>query len=88
MLRVIPFAAVQFVAHEQFKILLNPLPTTTALPAGRRFIAGSLAGCTATLTTYPLDVARARMAVTGNDKYVDYINNVLLYYVIIMLQVS
>lgn len=69
MLRVIPFAAVQFVAHEQFKILLNPLPTTTALPAGRRFIAGSLAGCTATLTTYPLDVARARMAVTGNDKY-------------------
>ena len=38
------------------------------LTAGQRFMAGSLAGCTATVFTYPLDLVRARMAVTARDK--------------------
>ena len=45
------------------------VPPSSALPAGRRFLAGSLAGCSATLTTYPLDLVRARMAVTARDRY-------------------
>jgi len=32
---------------------------------GRRFISGSLAGVTSATITYPLDLARARMAVTN-----------------------
>jgi len=35
----------------------------------RRFIAGSLAGVTSQSLTYPLDVARARMAVTHNQEF-------------------
>lgn len=34
-----------------------------------RFLAGSLAGVTAQSLTYPLDLARARMAVTHRDMY-------------------
>lgn len=34
-----------------------------------RFLAGSLAGVTAQSLTYPLDLARARMAVTHPDTY-------------------
>ena len=40
------------------------------LPAPLRMLAGSLAGTTATTLTYPLDMVRARMAITGKDKYV------------------
>ena len=37
---------------------------------GRRFISGSLAGVTSATITYPLDLARARMAVTSKTVYV------------------
>ncbi len=37
---------------------------------GRRFISGSLAGVTSATITYPLDLARARMAVTNKTVYV------------------
>ena len=91
MLRVVPFAALQFVAYENYKVLLKPAGTTglglystwssvctlllslppnhRGLPPARRFLAGSLAGCTATLATYPLDLVRAQMAVTARDRY-------------------
>ena len=36
---------------------------------GRRFISGSLAGVTSATITYPLDLARARMAVTNKSVY-------------------
>ena len=38
-----------------------------ALPPFPRFVAGSLAGATAVLLTYPLDMVRARMAVTAKE---------------------
>lgn len=37
--------------------------------SGKRFFAGSLAGVTSQGLTYPLDLARARMAVTHKDEY-------------------
>ena len=40
------------------------LLVVSVLPPVKRYIAGSLAGVTASSVVYPLDVARARMAVT------------------------
>lgn len=68
MARIIPYSAIQFTAHEQWKKLLQvDLHDDTNV---RRFLAGSLAGITSQSLTYPLDLARARMAVT--DKYSGY----------------
>ena len=44
------------------------IPRRTRSP-GKRFLAGSLAGVTASTLTYPLDLARARMAVTEKSRY-------------------
>jgi solute carrier family 25, member 42 len=68
MARIIPYAAIQFTAHEQWKrVLCVDLDSDSNV---RRFMAGSLAGITSQSLTYPLDLARARMAVT--DKYSGY----------------
>ncbi|KAM3876045.1 mitochondrial coenzyme A transporter SLC25A42-like [Diretmus argenteus] len=71
MVRVIPYAAVQFCSHEQYKTLLGSYYgfQGTALPPGPRLLAGSLAGATAVMLTYPLDMVRARMAVTAKEMY-------------------
>lgn len=68
MARVVPFAAIQYAAHEQWKHLLNS-SNSRDLPPVKRYIAGSLAGVTASSLTYPLDLARARMAVTKKCQY-------------------
>ncbi|KAH8420822.1 hypothetical protein KR222_005776 [Zaprionus bogoriensis] len=69
MARIVPYAAIQFTSHEQWRriLLVDQNGTNTK---GRRFLAGSLAGITSQSLTYPLDLARARMAVT--DKYTGY----------------
>ncbi|XP_033624439.1 mitochondrial coenzyme A transporter SLC25A42-like [Asterias rubens] len=68
MTRIIPYAAIQYASHEQYKTLLNPskAPSLEPLP---RFLAGSLAGVTASTLTYPLDFIRARMAVTNRKSH-------------------
>ncbi len=72
MARVVPFAAVQFAAHEQWKLVLKvDVPGEAGTPF-RRLIAGSLAGVTGTVATYPLDMARARLAVTTISESVAY----------------
>lgn len=68
MARIIPYSAIQFTAHEQWKKLLQVDRNEDTKV--RRFLAGSLAGITSQSLTYPLDLARARMAVT--DKYSGY----------------
>ncbi|XP_046459353.1 mitochondrial coenzyme A transporter SLC25A42-like isoform X1 [Daphnia pulex] len=68
MARIVPYAAIQFTAHEQWKHFLHTdRPDSSS--TGMRFLAGSLAGVTAQSITYPLDLARARMAVTHRDMY-------------------
>ncbi|TDH08339.1 hypothetical protein EPR50_G00097000 [Perca flavescens] len=71
MVRVIPYAALQFCSHDQYKKLLGSYYgyQGKALPPFPRFLAGSLAGTTAAMLTYPLDMARARMAVTAREMY-------------------
>ena len=59
--RIVPYSAINFMAFEQYKKLLRVERTGT--PAS--FVAGSLAGSTGQLVTYPLDRARAVMAVTN-----------------------
>ncbi|XP_071343566.1 mitochondrial coenzyme A transporter SLC25A42-like [Trachinotus anak] len=71
MVRVMPYAAIQFCSHEQYKKQLGSYfgYQGKALPPFPRFLAGSLAGTTAAMLTYPLDMVRARMAVTAREMY-------------------
>ncbi|GFO41740.1 mitochondrial coenzyme a transporter slc25a42 [Plakobranchus ocellatus] len=68
LVRIIPYAAIQFSSHEQYKIWLSE-ENKKHLPPHLRFLAGSLAGVTSVALTYPLDLCRARMAVTEKDTY-------------------
>ncbi|KAK5859871.1 hypothetical protein PBY51_021391 [Eleginops maclovinus] len=71
MVRVIPYAAIQFCAHEQYKRMLGGYYgfQGKVLPPIPRLLAGSMAGSTAAMLTYPLDMVRARMAVTPKEMY-------------------
>ena len=71
MARIVPYAAIQFMAHEQYKRLLgiNGAANYDKRPGVKNFIAGSLAGLTGQSLTYPLDRARAVMAVTKIGEY-------------------
>jgi len=60
--RIVPYSAITFMSFEQYKKLLKVEESET--PGYGMFIAGSLAGSTGQLFTYPLDRARAVMAVT------------------------
>ncbi|XP_038061756.1 graves disease carrier protein-like [Patiria miniata] len=51
MVRTFPYGAIQFVAYDWFKKKTK-----------RKLLSGSLAGVTAVLFTYPLDIVRARLA--------------------------
>ncbi|KAI4810221.1 hypothetical protein JOQ06_001522 [Pogonophryne albipinna] len=71
MVRVIPYAAIQFCAHEQYTRMLGGYYgfQGKVLPPIPRFLAGAVAGFTAVMLTYPLDMVRARMAVTPKEMY-------------------
>ncbi|XP_074648557.1 solute carrier family 25 member 16-like [Tubulanus polymorphus] len=70
MVRIFPYAALQFVSYENYKkILMSQLRTSH--PHLAQLVAGSMAGMTAVLGTYPLDMVRARLAfqVSGEQVY-------------------
>jgi len=60
LLRIFPYAAVKFVAYEQFRAIL--IKDHRQEQSWRRFMAGSLAGVTSVFFTYPLEVVRVRLA--------------------------
>lgn len=62
LVRVMPYAAINYATHETLSRLLTPEGSDKRSPV-RKFIAGALTGMTSTICTYPIDVARARMAV-------------------------
>jgi solute carrier family 25 protein 42 len=68
MARIMPYAAIQFTAHEQWKRVLG-VDTINRDSEWPRFLAGSLAGVTAQTLTYPLDMTRARLAISPKTKY-------------------
>ncbi|XP_013779555.1 graves disease carrier protein-like [Limulus polyphemus] len=69
MVRVFPYAAVQFLSFEIYKKSLHK--SLGHASHFSKFVAGSMAGVTAVLFTYPLDVVRARLAfqITGEHIY-------------------
>ena len=70
--RVVPYAATQFGAYEQYsKLVMSVLKIDKRehLPPLMRFACGSAAGISAVALTYPLDLVRARMAVNTTGSY-------------------
>jgi hypothetical protein len=61
-MRIVPYAALNFAAYEQYRHwILDGCPAAGTGPVVD-LVAGSLAGGTAVLCTYPLDLARTRLA--------------------------
>ncbi|CAK9209664.1 unnamed protein product [Sphagnum troendelagicum] len=61
-MRIVPYAALNFAAYEQYRHwILEGYPAAGTGPVVD-LVAGSLAGGTAVLCTYPLDLARTRLA--------------------------
>ncbi|CAK0902403.1 unnamed protein product [Prorocentrum cordatum] len=61
LLRVVPYSATSFATFEPYKAWLRR-STPSSSDVTVRFLAGAMAGTTATTLTYPLDMFRARMA--------------------------
>jgi len=60
MVRVYPYAGIQFLSYEQFKKLTKPYFSHESHL--NKLFSGSMAGTTAVLLTYPLDLVRTRLA--------------------------
>jgi solute carrier family 25 protein 16 len=60
LLKIYPYAAIKFVAYEQYRALI--IGAKNQETWFRRFSAGALAGVTSVLFTYPLEVVRVRLA--------------------------
>lgn len=60
-IRIFPYASIQFWSYDYFKGKIMDRSTNFGVP--QRLASGSLAGMTAALATYPLDVIRIRLAV-------------------------
>jgi len=60
LLRIFPYAAIKFMAYDQWRPMLIPTPDHET--NFRRFTAGALAGVTSVAFTYPLELIRVRMA--------------------------
>lgn len=61
LMRVFPSKAVVFSSNDVYRKWLTTT-TTTMDPTSASFLAGGMAGMTATATTYPLDLARGRIS--------------------------
>ncbi|KAF5726152.1 hypothetical protein HS088_TW23G00893 [Tripterygium wilfordii] len=66
-LRIVPYAALHFMTYEQYRLLI--LNNYSGLGSGPvvDLLAGSLSGGTAVLFTYPLDLARTKLAYQVTD---------------------
>ncbi|CAN9499795.1 unnamed protein product [Ophioblennius macclurei] len=74
MVRIFPYGAIQFMAFDRYKKLLSKKLGISGHI--HRLMAGSMAGMSAVICTYPLDVVRARLAfqVKGDHRYTGIVN--------------
>ncbi|KAJ6647274.1 Graves disease carrier protein [Pseudolycoriella hygida] len=80
MVRIFPYAAIQFTSFEIYKKYLGSIiPSTTFIKHSDKFVAGAAAGVSAVFLTYPLDTIRARLAfqVTGEHKYTGIVHTAI-----------
>lgn len=66
LLKIYPYAAIKFVAYEQYRALI--IGSKNQETWMRRFMSGALAGVTSVFVTYPLDVIRVRLAFETKNK--------------------
>ncbi|XP_075072555.1 solute carrier family 25 member 16 isoform X1 [Mixophyes fleayi] len=69
MIRIFPYGAIQFMAFDKYKkVIRKKIGKSEHV---HRLLAGSMAGITAVICTYPLDMVRARLAfqVKGEHRY-------------------
>ncbi|KAI5078293.1 hypothetical protein GOP47_0005964 [Adiantum capillus-veneris] len=72
--RVVPYAALHFMTYEQYRrFIADHWPSWAPASAVVDLLAGSLAGGTAVLCTYPLDLARTTLAYQVRDSKTGYI---------------
>ncbi|XP_035185905.1 graves disease carrier protein isoform X2 [Oxyura jamaicensis] len=80
MIRIFPYGAIQFMAFDQYKkVIKKHLGISGHV---HRLMAGSMAGITAVICTYPLDMVRVRLAfqVKGEHKYMGIIHAFKMIY--------
>ncbi|KAK3842843.1 MAG: mitochondrial carrier domain-containing protein [Linnemannia gamsii] len=74
-LRIFPYAAIKFMAYEQYRSIL--MPTRRDETSRKKFVAGSMAGVTSVFFTYPLDLIRVRLAYeTKATPYMSLVNKI------------
>lgn len=62
MARIIPYAALHYMAYEQYRRwIINAYPAVNQGPV-LDLMAGSISGATAVIFTYPLDLVRTKLA--------------------------
>ena len=73
MVRIFPYSAIQFFSFERYRSFYQSWLGEGHLS---KLVAGSSAGVTSVLSTYPLDMVRTRIAfqITGEHKYTSIIN--------------
>jgi solute carrier family 25 protein 42 len=64
LLRVAPFAGISYAAHDYAEKSMKLYFGVNQLTFGWKFLAGSISGAAGTVSTYPLDVLRVRLALT------------------------
>ncbi|XP_025915744.1 graves disease carrier protein isoform X3 [Apteryx rowi] len=80
MIRIFPYGAIQFMAFDQYKkVIKKQLGISGHV---HQLMAGSMAGITAVICTYPLDMVRVRLAfqVKGEHKYMGIIHAFKMIY--------
>lgn len=85
MLRIFPYAAMQFTSYEMYKSLNKRLFKQKADYLINNLACGSLAGITAVTVTYPLDVIRSRLAFQykGEHIYTGILDSIRKIYLVI-----